>query len=212
MVATARPLRTMLQYCEIIDFDAISAANGARIVCGDYRKECGISPESAERLLNELKSYPEFRVTLETGKEAYSNKPIEDYFSVISDDLAAIAISEGAVKLLVGLDTPETLEIIKEMLTDDLYYTVANGHLMQIMDKSVTKWNGVKAMLDICNLSAEEAMYFGDDFDDIEPIKMCGSGVAVSNAIDEVKAVADHIAESNDDDGVAKFIESVILK
>ena len=212
MVATARPLRTMLQYCEIIDFDAISAANGARIVCGDYRKECGLCPESADRLLNALKRYPDFRVTLETGEEAYSNMPIEDYYSVISNDLAAVARTEGAVKILVGLDTPETLELVKEMLTDDLYYTVANGHLMQIMNKSVTKWNGVKAMLEICGCSAEETVYFGDDYDDLEPIRMCGVGVAVSNAIDEVKAVADYIAESNDDDGVAKFIESVILK
>lgn len=212
MVATARPLRTMLQYCEIIDFDAISATNGARIVCGDYRKECGLCPESADRLLNALKRYHDFRVTLETGEEAYSNMPIEDYFSVISEDLAAVARTEGAVKILVGLDTPETLEIVKEMLTDDLYYTVANGHLMQIMNKSVTKWNGVKAMLEICGCSAEETVYFGDDYDDIEPIKMCGVGVAVSNAINEVKAVADHIAESNDDDGVAKFIEGRMLE
>lgn len=212
MVATARPLRTMLQYCEIIDFDAISATNGARIVCGDYRKECGLCPESADRLLNALKRYPDFRVTLETGEEAYSNMPIEDYYSVISNDLAAVARTEGAVKILVGLDTPETLEIVKEMLTDDLYYTVANGHLMQIMNKSVTKWNGVKAMLEICGCSAEETVYFGDDYDDVESIKMCGVGVAVSNAIDEVKAVADYIAESNDDDGVAKFVEGRILE
>ena len=212
MVATARPLRTMLQYCELIDFDAISATNGARIVCGDYRKECGLCPESADRLLNALKRYPDFRVTLETGEEAYSNMPIEDYYSVISDDLAAVARTEGAVKILVGLDTPETLELVKEMLTDDLYYTVANGHLMQIMNKSVTKWNGVKAMLEICGCSAEETVYFGDDYDDVEPIRMCGIGVAVSNAIDEVKAVADYIAESNDDDGVAKFIEGRILE
>ena len=41
---------------------------------------------------------------------------------------------------------------------------------------------------------------------------MCGVGVAVSNAIDEVRAVADHIAESNDDDGVAKFIEGMIFE
>lgn len=212
MVATARPLRTMLQYCDIIDFDAISATNGARIVCGDYRKECGLCPESADRLLNALKRYPDFRVTLETGEEAYSNMPIDDYYSVISNDLADVARTEGAVKILVGLDTPETLEIVKEMLTDDLYYTVANGHLMQIMNKSVTKWNGVKAMLEICGCSAEETVYFGDDYDDIEPIRMCGVGVAVSNAIDEVKAVADHIAESNDDDGVAKFIEGMIFE
>ena len=98
------------------------------------------------------------------------------------------------------------------MLTDDLYYTVANGHLIQIMSKSATKWSGVKAMLDISNISATETAYFGDDHDDVEPIRMCGIGVAVSNAIDEVKAVADHIAESNDDDGVAKFIEGMILE
>lgn len=212
MVATARPYRTMTQFCEVIDFDAISATNGASVICEGYRKQRRLSLEGAERILNALKNYPDFRVTLETGEEAYSNMPIEDYYSVISDDLAAVARTEGAVKILVGLDTPETLEIVKEMLTDDLYYTVANGHLMQIMNKSVTKWNGVKAMLEICGCSAEETVYFGDDYDDVEPIKMCGVGVAVSNAIDEVKAVADHIAESNDDDGVAKFIEGRILE
>jgi Cof subfamily protein (haloacid dehalogenase superfamily) len=211
MVATARPYRTMTQFCEIIDFDAISATNGARIICGDYRKEYGLCPASAERVLTALKSYPDYRVTLETGEEAYSNKPIEDYFTVISDDLAAVARSEGAIKILISLDTPDILETVKKMLTDDLYYTVANGHLIQIMSRAVTKWNGVKDMLDISNISASETAYFGDDYDDIEPIRMCGVGVAVSNAIDEVKAVADHIAESNDDDGVAKFIERYIL-
>ena len=79
------------------------------------------------------------------------------------------------------------------------------------MNRSVTKWSGVKDMLELCGCSAEETAYFGDDHDDVEPIRMCGVGVAVSNAIDEVKAVADHIAESNDDDGVAKFIERYIL-
>ncbi len=212
MVATARPYRTMTQFCEIIDFDAISATNGARIICGDYRKEYGLCPASAERVLTALKSYPDYRVTLETGEEAYSNKPIEDYFTVISDDLAAVARSEGAIKILISLDTPDILETVKKMLTDDLYYTVANGHLIQIMSRAVTKWNGVKDMLDISNISASETAYFGDDYDDIEPIRICGVGVAVSNAIDEVKAVADHIAESNDDDGVAKFIEGMIFE
>ena len=116
MVATARPYRTMTQFCEIIDFDAISATNGARIICGDYRKECGLCPESADRILTALKSYPDYRVTLETGEEAYSNKPIEDYFSVISDDLAAVAKAEGAVKILISIDSPETLETVKNML------------------------------------------------------------------------------------------------
>ena len=67
-------------------------------------------------------------------------------------------------------------------------------------------------MLEIAGCIAEEAAYFGDDWDDLEPIKQCGLGVAVSNGITEVKAVADRITESNDEDGVAKFIARSILK
>ena len=212
MVATARPLRTAKQYCEMLDADTVVVSNGARVICGDRRTEYGICQQSAIQLLNALCRHPSLLITLETGDIAYSNKPIADYETIISDDLVGIAKAEGVIKILVRLDSEETLAVVKEGLTEDLYYTVANGHLIQIMNKAATKWNGIKAMLEISNCAPEETAYFGDDHDDIEPIKMCGLGVAVSNAIDEVKAVADHIAESNDADGVAGFLEQMLLK
>lgn len=61
------------------------------------------------------------------------------------------------------------------------------------------------------NISPGDAAYFGDDNDDIEPIINCGLGVAVSNAIPSVLDVADRIIDSNDTDGVARFIEENIL-
>ena len=212
MVATARPLRTAKQYCEMIDADAMVVTNGARVICGKQQTEYGICQKSAVQLLNALNHHPSLLITLETGDIAYSNKPIADYETIISDDLVSIAEAEGVLKILVRLDDEETLAFVKESLTEDLYYTIANGHLIQIMDKAATKWNGIKAMLEISGCTPEETAYFGDDHDDIEPIKMCGMGVAVSNAIEEVKAVADYIAESNDADGVAKFIEQMLLK
>ena len=212
MVATARPLRTAKQYCEIIAADAVVVSNGARVICGNQRTEYGICQQSAIHLLNTLNRHPSLLITLETGDVAYSNKPIADYETIISDDLVSIAEAEGVLKILVRLDDEETLAFVKESLTEDLYYTIANGHLIQIMDKAATKWNGIKAMLEISGCTPEETAYFGDDHDDIEPIKMCGLGVAVANAIDEVKAVADYVAESNDADGVARFIEQMLLK
>ena len=212
MVATARPFRTTKQYCDLIDFDAMVVSNGARIIYRNQRTDYGICLRSAEYLLNELKRYPNLRITLETGDCAYSNLPIEDYETILSDDLVGIANDEGVLKILVHLDNEETLTLVKKELTDDLYYTVAHGYLMQIMNTSATKWNGIKAMLDICNCSPKETVYFGDDQDDIEPIKMCGVGVAVANGIDDVRIVADYITEANDADGVAKFIEYQILK
>ena len=211
MVATARPLRTISQYCEMVDFDGIVVSNGARVICKDQRTDHGICRKSAERLLNALSQHTALRITLETGECAYSNKPVADYETVLTDNLAGIAKAEGALKILVHLDSEETLALVQKELTQDLYYTIANGYLMQIMSTSATKWNGIKAMLDICHCSPNETAYFGDDYDDIEPIKMCGMGIAVCNGIEEVKAVADHIAQSNDADGVARFIEQVLL-
>lgn len=212
MVATARPLRTAKQYCEMLDADTVVVSNGARVICGNQRTEYGICQQSAIHLLNTLNGHPSLLITLETGDVAYSNKPIADYETIISDDLVSFAEAQGVLKILVRLDDEETLAFVKESLTEDLYYTIANGHLIQIMDKAATKWNGIKAMLEISGCTPEETAYFGDDHDDIEPIKMCGLGVAVSNAIDEVKAVADYVAEGNDADGVARFIEQMLLQ
>ena len=211
IVATARPLRTAKQYDDLIEFDAMVVSNGARILSGNQRIDYGINAASAVHLLNTLIASPDLRVTLETGDCAYSNRPVEDYETVLTDDLASIAVREGAIKILVHLDREETLGYVTKELTEDLYYTIAHEHLLQIMSTSATKWNGIKTVLDICGCSPNETAYFGDDHDDIEPIKKCGLGIAVSNGIEEVKSVADYVAESNDDDGVAKFIEYRIL-
>ena len=45
------------------------------------------------------------------------------------------------------------------------------------MSKSATKWNGIKEMLDLCHCSTEETVYFGDDHDDLEPIKCVAWGL-----------------------------------
>lgn len=211
MVATARPLRTAIDYCERIGAEAVTVSNGAKVFCGGLQAEYGIRRESAVDLLNALRKYPSALVTLETGEVAYSNKPIEDYETVLSDDLVGIAARETTIKILVRLDDPQTLAMVTEHLTEDLYLTVANGHLIQIMDRSATKWNGIQSMLALYGCDPATAAYFGDDFDDIEPLQKCGLGIAVANGIPEAKASADCIAESNDQDGVAKFIALRIL-
>lgn len=65
---------------------------------------------------------------------------------------------------------------------------------------------------EILGIPAENIMACGDGSNDIEMIREVGFGVAMSNAIDEVKAVADHVTLSNDEDGVAKAIEKYVLR
>ena len=55
-------------------------------------------------------------------------------------------------------------------------------------------------------------MACGDGYNDLTMIRYAGMGVAMANARDEVKAEADYVTLSNDEDGVAAAIEKFILK
>lgn len=208
MAATARPERTAVPYSEIIGFDAMVLSNGARVICGTKKWEFPISTDSAMYLLDTLQKYRDIPITIETGDMAYSNIPIADYETALTSKLAEVILSEGAMKILFHLEEESS---ISRILTDDLYYTVSNGYLMQVMDRTATKWNGILLMLKSFGISPSEAIYFGDDFDDIEPLKNCGIGVAVANAINEAASAADFICGTNDTDGVANFLEKHLL-
>lgn len=60
-------------------------------------------------------------------------------------------------------------------------------------------------------MNLRDTVCFGDDKNDIEMLQMCGTGVAVSNAVMQVKEYADCITLSNDEDGVAHWIEKMYL-
>lgn len=211
MIATARPQRTAKVYCDRLGVEAAVVANGARILCGGRKIECGIDPQRAASLLQALQSDPSLRITLETGDCSYANRPIAEYEVTLCEDLPAVAKAEGVLKILVHLDAPDTEERVRRHLTDDLYGTVSHGYLLQIMHRAATKWNGIQTMLQSCGCTPQETVYFGDDQDDVEPIRLCGIGVAVANAISEAKAAADEIADSNDADGVARWLARRVL-
>ncbi|MDE6596860.1 MAG: HAD hydrolase family protein, partial [Oscillospiraceae bacterium] len=61
-------------------------------------------------------------------------------------------------------------------------------------------------------ISAENIAAFGDDFNDVEMLKYCGTGVAMGNAVEEAKQAADFVCDTNDNDGLAKFIEENFLE
>ena len=59
------------------------------------------------------------------------------------------------------------------------------------------------------NISLEETVAIGNDFNDVPMFKVAGYSVAMKNSNDEVKKYADEITESNENDGVAIFLEKL---
>ncbi|MCL2814410.1 MAG: HAD family hydrolase [Oscillospiraceae bacterium] len=94
-------------------------------------------------------------------------------------------------------------------MCDMLRYT--GEDLYRFANRNAVKWNAVNAVAEYCNINKDMIVAFGDDMNDLEMLKNCGIGVAVANAIDEVKAAADYICDSNENDGVAKWLEERIL-
>jgi len=211
MVASARPLRDILIYNDLIGFDAITATNGAVVSLPQNLLEIGISCESGEKILSAILQYPDVFLSIETSKGLYSNRHIPVWKPVVWNKFPTLPKDIILYKILASSWQKPLYEGIETTLTDDVYHTIANNDLIQIMSKEATKWNGIKQMLSCFNISPSDAVYFGDDNDDVEPIKNCGLGVAVSNSIPSVLDIADHITESNDQDGVAKYLEKTIL-
>lgn len=74
------------------------------------------------------------------------------------------------------------------------------------------KIQAIHALSEKLGISLADIVSFGDDLNDREMLQISGTGVAVSNAIQEVKDIADDVTLSNDEDGVADWIEKHILQ
>ena len=77
---------------------------------------------------------------------------------------------------------------------------------IEVMDKDASKGASMAWLCRELGQSLSDVLAFGDNFNDIEMIEMAGLGIAVANAEDEVRAAADTVTASNDEDGVANTI------
>lgn len=77
---------------------------------------------------------------------------------------------------------------------------------------SYDKMPALKKVLEQAGLSAAKAAYIGDDLMDLPPIRYVGFGVAVANAVDEVKRYADYVTSKRGGSGAVREVIEYILK
>lgn len=85
-------------------------------------------------------------------------------------------------------------------------------YMMEILPPGASKGAMLKVLLKELGIAPEEMLAAGDAENDIEMVQMAGVGVAVGNASESLKKVADYIAASNDEDGVAEAVERFVLE
>jgi len=88
----------------------------------------------------------------------------------------------------------------------------ASMFALGICDVKATKRHAIIEVARLLNIKTEEIIGIGDGHNDISLLAACGLKVAMGNAVPEIKKIADYVAPSIDNDGVAHVIEKFILK
>ncbi|BDA50944.1 probable endoribonuclease YbeY at N-terminal half [Coccomyxa sp. Obi] len=83
--------------------------------------------------------------------------------------------------------------------------------MLELVPRGVNKWVGLQALLADLALPVEAVMAIGDGSNDLQIVANAGLGVAMGNAVPEVKAAAAVLVANNDEDGVAEAIERFVL-
>lgn len=103
-------------------------------------------------------------------------------------------------------------EVKAYLLSNPDIQCVSGGyHNLEFTKAQVTKGVGLRRLADYLNVPYDATMAIGDTENDTAILEAAAVGVAMGNATEDVKAVADYITTSNEEDGVAKAINELVL-
>ena len=110
---------------------------------------------------------------------------------------------------------PQDAEVYVELLQKEFGNTLSiyrsEPFFIEIMPYNIDKAASLDRTLPLLNLTRKNTICCGDGYNDISMIEYANIGVAMKNAREEVKAIADFITDSNDEDGLVKVIDKFIL-
>ncbi len=129
------------------------------------------------------------------------------------EDVIKASKEENITQLTIKNNKELILEKEAELRSqwgEDVAMHIANEVYLDINPLGATKLEGIKTVLSKYGIDVSEVMTFGDSGNDIQMIEGAGYGVAMSNATEGAKAVADEIIGHHDTDAIAKKIREVL--
>lgn len=217
LFATARPPRDAYKYVpEVLRDNPIICYNGACIIDSQknvlYKKE--ISRNDALKILRIAKQFGYNNVCFEINDALYSTFDTTDFFGEALNQIVDLENMEfeSVYKVIICSKTPINKELLEQISDISKGIITDNGTLCQIMDKDVSKWTSVQALIKQENIERKDVIAFGDDYNDYEMIQNAGIGVAMGNAEESIKEIADTVTDTNMEEGISKFIKRELLK
>lgn len=181
-------------------YKAEISAEETRKIIETAREVCGQDCEIAVDTLNN--HYWNYKVDPKKQDQSWGDSTYTDFKD----------FNDRSLKISIEIFDEKQVEELKRLLTGYDCVRFSDGCWYKFTKEGITKEKAIEETCNICNWKLEDIIAFGDDLVDIGMLKLCGLGVAMGNAIDEVKEIADIVIGSNDEDGIAEYLEKEFLK
>ena len=204
----------------------VIAYNGSQIIdaaSGEVLFERSVNPEIVPYLEKKalknnfpLFTYTENRIVSNVAdnehilEEARRNK-----MELVYEPDFSIVLDFNPYKfVLVSDDEPALIELTnlwKRRLNGTVEAHRSEDYFLEVLPYGVDKSAALSVLLDHLKVDVSEVVAFGDGVRDVGVLQMCGLGIAMGNARESVRACAEQVTVTNDEDGVAQALESLII-
>lgn len=215
VIATARYWIGAERYIEEIQPDYEITTDGTLIHRhGEQIYSCNLEIEDTNHIIHDILARDsKTEITVAVGRQVFWNS---DHISESEKLHKAVyydyreTLSHRANKIVAELPDYETAEQIANQNHCRLQ-SYRGEKWYAFLPETAGKVQAIRELTKILNISLSDIVAFGDDKNDMEMLQICGTGVAVANAISDVKVIADCVTLSNDENGVAEWLAKNVL-
>ena len=176
--------------------------------------------EDSRNILAALNDWQDITINFYTGRRWFVetiDKRVQFEMDITSataelanfDDLLAENILPNKILIICEPPTCEEMERVLGKKFPALNVVRSAPYLLEIMDKSVSKATGIKVLLKHYGIALDEAVAFGDNYNDIEMLELIPQSVVMANAPDKVKELAAAVTDSNEQSGIYTYLVKI---
>lgn len=222
-VATGRSPASAKKYLELFKINNYVIANNGALIYNimDNKVEWGKSLENSYKdVVKQIHfTFPNVGIVAITLDDEYhvavttehiENDMKKQGFTFVDTDCNNLPDDCSKVLFLVE---PEELEAVESLANEkgaEFEYVVSSKYCFEMMCKNITKGYPLERFVSLFGKTLENTIAIGDYYNDIDMIKKARLGVAVGNALDDVKNAADMVVSSCEEDGLAELIDYLI--
>lgn len=215
-VSTSRGEQICKPFLNTLEPDLLIASGGASVKCGQtYIKRDEFSSREVRKMIAASRTVcgEDVEITVDTLDTHYWNYKIDprtqdsSFDSVFHD---YHDFDQKALRICVEVSDEACISQLLASFPPCDAIRFSDGNWYKFTKKGATKENAILEICHALHITPKDITAFGDDYADIGMLRLCGKGIAMGNAIAEVKAIADAIIGTNDEDGIADYLETAL--